>query len=64
MDKFVGYNDVCQMIGRAMLNLIQYEQAVSPESVILMLESYIQVEPDRMTRDACLLAIDALKGNL
>lgn len=40
MEKFyVGYNDVCQAVGRATLNLISHGDAPTTEAIISMLES-------------------------
>lgn len=45
MDKFyVGYNDVCQALGRATLNLISHVDAPTTEAIISMLESFASIE--------------------
>lgn len=45
MDKnAIGYNDLCEAVGKATLNLMSYEQEVKKEYIISMLESYAQIE--------------------
>ncbi|UGV23796.1 hypothetical protein [Hafnia phage Pocitis76] len=47
MDKnAIGYNDLCEAVGKATLNLVSYEQEVKEGYIISMLESFVQIEYD------------------
>lgn len=47
----MGYNDVCQAVGRATLNLISHGDAPTKESVISMLESFAGMERNDFWRE-------------
>lgn len=42
----IGYNDLCEAVGKATLNLVSYKQEVKKEYIISMLESFAQIEYD------------------
>ena len=51
MEKFyVGYNDVCQAVGRATLNLISHGVAPTTEAIISMLEWLGDIEQNDFWR--------------
>ena len=62
MDKnAIGYNDLCEAVGKATLNLVSYEQEVKKEYIISMLESYAQMEYDEKRKAMYLMAAEAMK---
>lgn len=62
MDKnAIGYNDLCEAVGKAALNLVSYKQEVMKEYIISMLESFAQIENDEKRRATYIMAAEAMK---
>lgn len=62
MDKnAIGYSDLCEAVGKAALNLVSYEQEVTKEYIISMLESFAQIEYDEKRRATYIMAAEAMK---
>lgn len=62
MDKnAIGYSDLCEAVGKAMLNLVSYKQEVTKEYIISMLESFAQIEYDEKRRVTYIMAAEAMK---
>lgn len=62
MEKFyVGYNDVCQAVGRATLNLISHGDAPTTEAIISMLESLGDIEQNDFWRQVFRFAAEEMR---
>lgn len=62
MEKFyVGYSDVCQVVGRATLNLISHGDEPTKDAVISMLESLGSIEQNEFWRKVFYFAADEIK---
>lgn len=62
MEKFyVGYNDVCQAVGRATLNLISHGDAPTTEAIISMLESLGDIEQNDFWRQVYRFATEEVR---
>jgi hypothetical protein len=62
MEKFyVGYNDVCQAVGRATLNLISHGDAPTTEAIISMLESFADIERNDFLRSVYLFSAETVR---
>ncbi len=62
MEKFyVGYNDVCQAVGRATLNLISHGDAPTTEAIISMLESLGDIEQNDFWRQVFRFAAEEVR---
>lgn len=62
MEKFyVGYNDVCQAVGRATLNLISHGDAPTTEAIISMLESLGSIEQNDFWRQVFRFAAEEVR---
>lgn len=57
----IGYNDLCEAVGKATLNLVSYKQEVTKEYIISMLESFAQIECDEKRRATYIMAAEAMK---
>lgn len=62
MEKFyVGYNDVCQAVGRATLNLISHGDMPTTEAIISMLESLGDIEQNDFWRQVFRFAAEEVR---
>ena len=57
----IGYNDLCEAVGKATLNLVSYKQEVTKKYIISMLESFAQIEYDEKRRATYIMAAEAMK---
>lgn len=63
MDKnAIGYNDLCEAVGKATLNLVSYKQEVTKEYIISMLESFAQIEYDEKRRATYIMAAEGVRA--
>ncbi|EOA5550604.1 hypothetical protein HmCmsJML010_03135 [Escherichia coli] len=58
---YVGYNDVCQAVGRATLNLISHGDAPTTEAIISMLESLGDIEQNDFWRQVFRFAAEEVR---
>ncbi|HHG2915714.1 TPA: hypothetical protein ACP5CM_002783 [Escherichia coli] len=58
---YVGYNDVCQAVGRATLNLISHGDAPTTEAIISMLESLGDIEKNDFWRQVFRFAAEEVR---
>ncbi|MEX0563140.1 hypothetical protein AB3X30_05740 [Raoultella terrigena] len=62
MEKYyVGYNDVCQAVGKAALNLISHGEEPTTKAIISMLEAFSGIESDDFWRQTYRFAAEEVR---